>query len=204
MRSSGKPKAQAADHANPELQQAPEWLTQPGSTHEAVAEYFGSSVDIRRSKRRKKTISGRMNGEQMVVMIPHRLNPTDMFLAVHNMVERLSRKTQVTVETNDELLIRAQRLNQRHLENRATVAEIKWVTNMDRQWGSCSPKSNRIRISHRLQVVPDYVLDTVIIHELVHTFVPNHSKEFYRWAERAPHYERARGYLEAFQRWKHD
>ncbi|MDU7286499.1 MAG: M48 family metallopeptidase [Corynebacterium kroppenstedtii] len=66
---------------------------------------------------------------------------------------------------------------------------------------SCSTDTGRIRISHYLKDVPDYVLDQVIVHELVHTFIPNHSAEFYAWAHRVDYWERADGYLEAYQRW---
>ena len=46
------------------------------------------------------------------------------------------------------------------------------------------------------------MLDDVIVHELVHTFIEDgHSDEFWEWAAKAPHHERARGYLEAYQRW---
>ena len=45
------------------------------------------------------------------------------------------------------------------------------------------------------------MLDAVLVHELTHTFIPNHSKEFYAWADRVPKAERARGFLEAYQRY---
>ena len=35
----------------------------------------------------------------------------------------------------------------------------------------------------------------------VHTFIADHSPQFYSWADRAPQAERASGYLEAYQRW---
>ena len=61
--------------------------------------------------------------------------------------------------------------------------------------------TGRIRISDRLKEVPGYVLDSVIIHELVHTWIPDHGAEFHEWADRAPRVDRASGYLEAYGRW---
>ena len=48
------------------------------------------------------------------------------------------------------------------------------------RWGSCSPKNN-ISLNIKLVLLPENLLDYVILHELVHTRVHNHSKKF--WAE---------------------
>lgn len=69
------------------------------------------------------------------------------------------------------------------------------------QVGVLHSRDGEIRVSHRLQDVPGYVLDAVIVHELVHTFIrTGHSAEFWEWANRAPKAERAKGYLEAYAR----
>lgn len=96
---------------------------------------------------------------------------------------------------------RAHRLNAAVLEGRARVASIRWVSNQNSRWGSCTVSTAEIRISDRLRHVPDYVLDAVLVHELTHTFIPGHTEEFWAWADKTPLAERARGYLEAYQRW---
>jgi predicted metal-dependent hydrolase len=48
------------------------------------------------------------------------------------------------------------------------------------RWGSCSVKNN-ISLNARLLKLPDDLVDYVILHELVHTHVHNHTKKF--WAE---------------------
>jgi predicted metal-dependent hydrolase len=48
------------------------------------------------------------------------------------------------------------------------------------RWGSCSAKNN-ISLNMKLLRLPDDLIDYVILHELVHTRVHNHGKQF--WAE---------------------
>jgi predicted metal-dependent hydrolase len=48
------------------------------------------------------------------------------------------------------------------------------------RWGSCSPKNN-ISLNIKLVLLPEPLADYVILHELVHTRIHNHSRKF--WAE---------------------
>ncbi|MEJ4112046.1 M48 family metallopeptidase [Corynebacterium kroppenstedtii] len=167
----------------------------------AIVEDFAPEVEIRLSSRRTKTLSARREAGRIVVMAPAGMSAGALRESVESLVRRVEKRSSVVDRSDADLQRRAQRLNSRYLENRAVWTDIRWVTNMERRWGSCSPDTGRVRISHYLKDVPDYVLDQVIVHELVHTFIPNHSDEFYSWAHRIDQWERADGYLEAYQRW---
>jgi predicted metal-dependent hydrolase len=55
-----------------------------------------------------------------------------------------------------------------------------FVKNQKTRWGSCSDKNN-INLNVNLVRLPDELIDYVILHELVHTRVKNHSNRF--WEE---------------------
>ncbi len=77
------------------------------------------------------------------------------------------------------------------------VREIKWVTNQEKRYGSCTPSTATIRISDRVASLPLWVLDYVLVHELAHLVEANHSARFWKLVAKYPLAERARGYLMA-------
>ena len=55
---------------------------------------------------------------------------------------------------------------------------------LEKRWGSCTP-TNNILINIDAVKLPFSLIDYLIVHELVHTKIKNHSKEF--WAEVSKH-----------------
>jgi len=52
------------------------------------------------------------------------------------------------------------------------------ITDARKRWGSCSHQGN-LNFTWRLIMAPLFIVDSVIIHELVHLEVKNHSKAFW-------------------------
>ena len=156
-------------------------------------------VEVRRSQRRRRTVSAYRDGERVVVLIPDRFSRAEETEWVARMLARLAAREERIRRTDNELLLRARRLINRYLSDHADAAvpaSVRWVTNQNGRWGSCTPDDGTIRISHRIQEMPDWVIDYVLLHELSHLVVPSHSAEFWGLVNRYPKSERARGYLE--------
>ncbi|HVE62276.1 MAG TPA: M48 family metallopeptidase [Mycobacteriales bacterium] len=153
-------------------------------------------VEVRRSARRRRTVSAYRDGDRTIVLVPARLSRAEEERWVETMLTRLrTQETRRRVRRDDDLIARAQRLSRAHLDGRARPADVRWVTNQATRWGSCTPADATIRLSHRLREMPDWVVDYVLVHELSHLLVADHSPQFWDLVARYPLAERARGFL---------
>jgi predicted metal-dependent hydrolase len=163
---------------------------------EQPAALFPAPVEVRRSARRRRTVSAYRDGDRTVVLIPARMSRAEERRWVSVMLERLARQDARLRPSDDELMERARDLSRRHLDGRARPASVRWVTNQGSRWGSCTPADRTIRLSTRLQGMPSWVVDYVLVHELAHLLEAGHGPGFWALVERFPRTERARGYLE--------
>jgi predicted metal-dependent hydrolase len=156
-------------------------------------------VEVRRSQRRRRTVSAYRDGGRVVVLIPDQFSRAEEREWVDRMLQRLDARDQRTRRDDAELATRAHRLITRYLPELPTdqrPASLRWVDNQHGRWGSCTPADRTIRISERIMDMPDWVIDYVLLHELSHLLVPSHSQRFWGLVARYPKAERARGYLE--------
>lgn len=156
----------------------------------------GGPVEVRRSARRRRTVSAYREGERTVVLIPARMTAAEEQRWVEVMLAKLAAQESRRLLGDEALAGRAERLSRQYLGGSAVPRTVRWVTNQHARWGSCTPAEGSIRLSHRLQGMPEYVVDYVLLHELAHLVVPGHGRDFWRLLEAYPRTERARGYLE--------
>lgn len=72
------------------------------------------------------------------------------------------------------LILRTKELAKRHS---LSVSQVK-ISKSRTRWGSCSHKKN-INLSYYLMLLPQKLIDYVILHELAHTIELNHSEAFW-------------------------
>ena len=155
-------------------------------------------VDVRRSRRRLRTVTAYREGDRTVVLIPARFTAAQEQEWVRRMLARLSAQDRRRRPGDDALAARAVELSRRYLGGLAQPASVAWAANQNSRWGSCTPADRSIRLSTRLQGMPAWVIDYVLVHELAHLIEQGHGPRFWRLLEAYPRTERARGFLEGF------
>ena len=153
-------------------------------------------VEIRRSRRRRKTVQARVVDGKLIVYAPERIDEGRLAEIIANIRKRVERR-QLQGRLNKEVDLAkiAQSLNRRYFSGRLRFKSIEWATNQSKRFGSCHSREGKIRISHRLAQMPHWVRDYVIVHELAHLEEPNHGPRFWKLVNRYPYAERARGFL---------
>jgi len=175
--------------ADPVLPRAPRAGAQ-GASHEAV--------EVRRSARRRRTVTAFRDGGTLVVCIPAGFSSAQERLWVDRMVTRLQAQDQRRRPSDEALARRAAELSARYLAGRARPSSVRWVANQTTRWGSTTTADGSIRLSDRLQGMPSWVVDYVLVHELAHLLEHGHGEAFWELVDAYPRTERARGYLEGF------
>ena len=154
-------------------------------------------VEVRVSKRRKKTAGAHWEGDRIVVVVPAHLRGSERADMVEHLTRRLTRHRPHRHASDQLLAERARELGQAYLDG-VEPSSIRWATNQTKRWGSCTLATREIRISARLRVAPPWVLDAVIVHELAHLIEPNHSPGFRALESRFPRKHDADLFLEGY------
>jgi len=161
-----------------------------------------TDVDVRRSRRRTRTVSAYRDGDRTVVLLPARMSRADERRWVEVMLERLAaqeqRRAGKASRNDDELGRRAAELSRQFLRGRAVPVSVRWVGNQASRWGSCTPADGTIRLSDRMRTMPAWVIDYVLLHELAHLIEIGHGPRFHALVAGYPRAELARGYLLGF------
>ena len=68
---------------------------------------------------------------------------------------------------------------ERHTREMGVMPETISYRATKSKWGSCNCKTKEICFSLYLLLLPKWCVEHVVVHELAHLIVPNHSREFY-------------------------
>lgn len=167
----------------------------PGDTTEpaagaAAAAPYPFDIRVVRSTRRKRTVGAQMKGNVLHIIVPSWMSRAEEAVWRERMADRYRRSIEA-----DRIDLRERSTTLARRYDLPRPVEIKWSDSMKSQWGSCTPSNGSIRLSSRLAMFPNWVIDYVIVHELAHLVVLAHNDEFWRIVNRYPKAERAIGYL---------
>ena len=155
------------------------------------------NVEVRRSNKRRRTVSAAREGNKTVLNVPQRMSITEIEEIARDLINRMNERDPRAYFSDDELFKRAQELSATYLFSKADPKSVAWSTRLTSTWGICTPLEGEIRITSRLQGMPQYVLDYVLLHELVHLVINDHGKDFESMMRTFEKKERAEGYLDA-------
>ena len=162
-------------------------------------------IELVRSARRTRTISMQRDGVDehgnpaYRLLIPAASTTEEVDEHIARLLPRMQRRV-ARRERAAQLNVTDEYLHERaSLLVHAYLPELEGTEQFKRQrWGSATYATAQIRISSELQGVPEYVLDSVVHHELCHLLQPNHSRTFRTMEARYPQLLRAQAYLEGY------
>lgn len=105
--------------------------------------------------------------------------------------------------SKNRLILFLKRTLKRIIENKIKVInetyDFKYnnisISSAKTNWGSCSG-TNNLHFTYKLMLCPEQVVDYIIIHELVHTIIKNHSKTYWRNVKKIyPYYKQCEKWL---------
>jgi len=175
-----------------------------------------SNFVIKRSNR--KTISLSVTKElQVVVRAPERLPKAEIerLVAKHGeWIEKqrlLQKERQSIIESRklsadkiEALKQEARKIAAERVQYYSEILGVKpsgiKITSAATRWGSCSGK-NHLCFPYRIALLPIRLIDSIVVHELVHIRIKNHSKQFYDEVEKyMPDYKNRIKELKAMQK----
>jgi hypothetical protein len=139
---------------------------------------FNESTNFRTKKHKlilnktgDKEITARISGGEIKVFYPEHLGVEhkSVQIFIRKVIEEALRK-----EAKQFLPARVNELAAKYNFNYNKV----FIKNIKSRWGSCSKKGN-VNFSLHLMILPEELIDYVILHELAHTVEHNHSKNFW-------------------------
>lgn len=171
----------------------------------------GLSVTVIRSNR--KTISVQINCEGIVVRAPIRISDHEITLFldrkwswITNHLQQIQERQQAlgkfdpyTYEELKALAEQALRVIPAKVEYYASLIGVDYgkitIRNQRTRWGSCSSKGN-LNFNCLLMLLPEQVIDSVVVHELCHRKHMNHSAQFYAEIDKVfPNYKKCHDWL---------
>ncbi len=145
-------------------------------------------LDIEESLR--KTVTAKIVGKKIMIKCPSNAKEKAKQDAIRGVIIKLINKAYLPVVTH-----RVNQINDRFFHEPLNSVSLKYNTS---NWGSCSSQRN-INLSSRLLLTNRDVIDYVIVHELSHLKVMDHSPAFWKIVEQVmPGYQKCEDWLDEY------
>ncbi len=159
----------------------------------------GAEIRVIRNSRRKRSISAYRESGAIVIQVPARLSKSKVSEVIPELVKKILTQEAREKMTDEALFTRALELMKIYLpEFTIQPVSVQWRS-MNERWGSCTTVDRTIRISSRLNGAPPYVVDYLLVHELIHLVFADHGPEFERLLARFEGSDRASAYLDGYE-----
>jgi predicted metal-dependent hydrolase len=176
------PSSISYDRAQSAVKQRMSWIKKNLSKIQGAEELFtvfDYNTEFKTREHQLKLIEGNFDNLKSVV------RSNTIFVYIPKELDVLSYEVQMEIRKAIERAWRKEakaylpdRVN--HLANKNDFSFNRVsVQNSKTRWGSCSVDNN-INLSLHLMRLPDHLIDYVILHELTHTKVKNHSSNFWQ------------------------
>jgi predicted metal-dependent hydrolase len=122
-----------------------------------------------------KNAKGSLKANEIFVQIPQAWTEDQKNKAIYHLGRRILSKEMLSSITQ-----RVHDINYLHFKS--DISNVR-LANASSRWGSCTTRrgmSARIMLNFKLLFLPIECMDYVIVHELAHTKLHNHSKNFWR------------------------
>lgn len=169
----------------------------------AATDFLPGAIELIRSRRR--SVELRLEEGRLRARVPRRISRSELERILPELRQRLREDlARRRVFDENRLVQLAQKIARGSLRDlELPPFSVSFSRRQRRRWGSCTydphQKSGSIRISDALRGHPVWVVEHILLHELIHLRVPNHGERFQALMRRSKHSERAEGYLEALE-----
>ena len=120
-----------------------------------------------------------VSDEELISFIEEKEDWMRKYLSKVDNTTNLSTFPALNKKKKEELLLRISNYIEKYeLLMNTHVNEI-CLRKMKTLWGSCEFKIAKIKFNSYLYYMSDYFLEYIVVHEMTHLFIPNHSKRFY-------------------------
>ncbi len=172
-----------------------------------------NGIPVQTIRTNRKTLAVQIGDSGLIIRAPLRMSERDILLFLSEkrgwiekhwkkraeQINAASEQPPLTYEELKSLADKALDVIPKKVAHYAKLIGVTYgritIRNQKTRWGSCSDKGN-LNFNCLLMLMPDEIIDSVVVHELCHRKHMNHSKEFYAEIEKVfPDYKKCQKWI---------